>query len=70
MSASDTIISSNPKRRNRATSTQQPPTITSARASSRPGLWMRSAGDSVASVRNTSSAAARVSTKWWMASRS
>ena len=43
MSASDTIISSKPNRRNSATSTQQPPTITSARASSRPGLWMRSA---------------------------
>ena len=37
----------------------QPPTITSARASSNPGLWIRSASRSVASVRNTSSMAVR-----------
>ena len=70
MSDSDTIISSNPNRRKMATSTQHPPTITSARASSSPGLWMRSARDSVANVRKTSSAASCERWKWWMRSRS
>src|SRR5690606_30002540 len=70
MPPSDTIISSKPNRRKTATSTQQPPTMTSARAGSSPGLWTRSASASVASVRNTSSAASRVSRKWWMRSRS
>ena len=47
-----------------------PPTMTSTRPGSSPGLWRRSAAGSVASVRNTSSAAARVRRKWWMRSRS
>ena len=70
MSASLTSMRSRPKWRKIATRMQQPPTMTSALASSRPGLWMRSALDSVASVRNTSSAASWVSEKWWMRSRS
>ena len=69
MSASDTSISSMPSVRMSATSTQQPPTITSARAARARGCG--SVGQrSVASVRNTSSAAARVRWKWWMRSRS
>ena len=53
-----------------ATTTIAPPTITSTRPGSSPGLWRRRAIGSVASVRNTSSAAARVSRKWWMRSLS
>ena len=45
---------------------EQPPTMTSARPGSRPGVVVRSSAASVASVRNTSSAAARSSRKWWM----
>ena len=70
MSLSDTSSSSMPSVRTKATSAQQPPTITSARASSNPGLWIRSARRSVASVRNTSSIASRVRWKWWIWSRS
>ena len=65
-SASDTTNSSRPKKRRISTTAQAPPTITSARSGSRPGLWTRSASASVTSVRYTSSAAARSSTKWWM----
>ena len=53
-----------------ARSTQHPPTMMSARSRGSPGLCTRSASRSVASVRNTSSAAARVSTKRCSASRS
>ena len=52
------------------TTTITPPTITSTRPGSRPGLWRRRAIGSVASVRKISSAAARVSRKWWMRSLS
>ena len=57
MSASETRHSSNSKKRMMATSIAVPATMTSARASSRPGLWIRSARFSMARVRNTSSAA-------------
>ena len=66
MSASETSISSKPQCRITATTTIAPPTITSTRPGSSPGLCRRCAIGSVASVRNTSSAAARVSRKWWM----
>ena len=52
------------------TSTTAPPTITSTRPGSRPGLCARCSAVSVASVRNTSSAAARVRQKWWIFSGS
>ncbi len=56
-------------RRNRSDASRRrgsapPPTMTSTRSASRPGLARRSRRDSVAKVRNTSSAAARVSRKW------
>ena len=52
------------------TTTITPPTITSTRPGSRPGLCRRCAIGSVASVRKISSAAARDRRKWWMRSLS
>ena len=69
-SVSETTHSLSSNRRMTARSTQQPPTMMSLRSRGRPGLCTRSARRSVASVRNTSSAAARVSTKRCSASRS
>ena len=70
MSASETSSSSKWKCRITDTTTIAPPTMTSTRPGSRPGLWRRCSIGSVARVRNTSSAAARVSRKWWMRSLS
>ena len=69
---SDSLARSSSKPNVRSTETRitAPPTITSTRPGSRPGLWRRSAAGSVARVRKTSSAAAFVSRKWWTRSRS
>ena len=70
MSDSDTSSSSNAQWRITDTTTITPPTITSTRPSSRPGLCRRRAIGSVASVRKMSSAASRLRRRWLMRSLS